>query len=210
MTYQGYALLRSILKSGSDADVAKAVAYGKRIKLYPLSQAAIRRRRPSSMRSTSSTTARFPTTCASSSRSTGSCRSSHGCARDQADDRHAEVDRHREGQAVQTRCKDTRDPERGRREAHACSMPLRDRIHPLFRQAANGRCRLCPNGTNHEDVLQSGCLSRSMRAGSLYLRLLHPKHLGTGQFYLMTIKDKDGQRSTAPAITGSPCPPTRR
>jgi hypothetical protein len=38
--YQGYALLRSILKSGSAADVAKAVAYGKRIKLYPLSQAA--------------------------------------------------------------------------------------------------------------------------------------------------------------------------
>jgi hypothetical protein len=38
-TYEGYALLRSIPKSGSDADVAKAVAYGKRIKLYPLSQA---------------------------------------------------------------------------------------------------------------------------------------------------------------------------
>ena len=40
VTYQGYALLRSVLKSGSDADVAKAVDYGKRIKLYPLSQAA--------------------------------------------------------------------------------------------------------------------------------------------------------------------------
>jgi len=39
-TYECYALLRSIPKSGSDADVAKAVAYGKRIKLYPLSQAA--------------------------------------------------------------------------------------------------------------------------------------------------------------------------
>ena len=39
-TYQGYALLRSVLKSGSDADVAKAVAYAKRIKVYPLSQAA--------------------------------------------------------------------------------------------------------------------------------------------------------------------------
>jgi hypothetical protein len=38
--YEGYALLRSILKSKSEADVAKAVAYGKRIKLYPLSQAA--------------------------------------------------------------------------------------------------------------------------------------------------------------------------
>jgi len=38
--YLGYALLRSILKSGSDADVKTAVAYGKRIKLYPLGQAA--------------------------------------------------------------------------------------------------------------------------------------------------------------------------
>src|SRR6478752_8711160 len=40
LTYKGYALLRSILKSGSDTDIAKAVAYGKRIKLYPLSEAS--------------------------------------------------------------------------------------------------------------------------------------------------------------------------
>ncbi len=38
-TYRSYALLRSNLASGSDADVAKAVAYGKRVKVYPLSQA---------------------------------------------------------------------------------------------------------------------------------------------------------------------------
>jgi len=38
-TYRGYALLRSVLRSGSDADVATALAYSKRIKLYPLSQA---------------------------------------------------------------------------------------------------------------------------------------------------------------------------
>jgi len=38
--YEGYALLRSILKSNSEAGIANAVAYGKRIKLYPLSQAA--------------------------------------------------------------------------------------------------------------------------------------------------------------------------
>jgi hypothetical protein len=38
-TYQGYALLRSIPTSGGEADVAKAVAYGKRIRLYPLSEA---------------------------------------------------------------------------------------------------------------------------------------------------------------------------
>lgn len=39
-SYVGSALLRSILKSGGDADVAIAVEYGKRIKLYPLSAAA--------------------------------------------------------------------------------------------------------------------------------------------------------------------------
>ena len=38
-TYEGYALLRSVLKSGSEADVAKAVAYARRVKIYPLSQA---------------------------------------------------------------------------------------------------------------------------------------------------------------------------
>ena len=39
-TYEGYALLRSNLKSGSESDVASAVAYGRRIRFYPLSQAA--------------------------------------------------------------------------------------------------------------------------------------------------------------------------
>ena len=38
--YQGYALLRSILKSGSAADVVQAVAYARRIRFYPLSAAA--------------------------------------------------------------------------------------------------------------------------------------------------------------------------
>jgi hypothetical protein len=36
--YTGFAILRSNLKSASDDDIAEAVAYGKRIKLYPLSQ----------------------------------------------------------------------------------------------------------------------------------------------------------------------------
>ncbi len=38
-TYQGYALLRSVLKDGSPEGVRQAVAYAKRIKVYPLSQA---------------------------------------------------------------------------------------------------------------------------------------------------------------------------
>ena len=39
-TDSGYALLRSNLKSHGDADVAASVAYGKRVKVYPLSAAA--------------------------------------------------------------------------------------------------------------------------------------------------------------------------
>jgi hypothetical protein len=39
-TYGGFALLRSSLRGGTEADVAKAVAFGKRVKLYPLTQAA--------------------------------------------------------------------------------------------------------------------------------------------------------------------------
>ena len=38
-TYRGYALLRSNLKSGSDGDIADAVAYGRRVKFYPLTEA---------------------------------------------------------------------------------------------------------------------------------------------------------------------------
>lgn len=39
-TFENYALVRSILRGSSEADVTKAVTYGKRVKLYPLSQAA--------------------------------------------------------------------------------------------------------------------------------------------------------------------------
>jgi hypothetical protein len=39
-THGSYALFRSSLPSHGDADIAKSVAYGKRIKVYPLSQAA--------------------------------------------------------------------------------------------------------------------------------------------------------------------------
>lgn len=39
-TYQGYALLRAVLKSGSGSDIAAAVAHAKRIKVYSLCQAA--------------------------------------------------------------------------------------------------------------------------------------------------------------------------
>ena len=65
-TFGGYALFRSNLKSHSDADIAKSVAYGKRIKVYPLSQAANPRRRSSPTPRTSCSIPPSATTRASS------------------------------------------------------------------------------------------------------------------------------------------------
>jgi hypothetical protein len=77
-TYQGYALLRSILKSGSESDIFWAVDYGKRIKVYPYRRQQILQRRPSSMRSTPFTTRPFPMTSVSSNRWTALCSRSPG------------------------------------------------------------------------------------------------------------------------------------
>jgi hypothetical protein len=38
-SFQGYGLVRSLLRGGSDADIGQAVAYAREIKLYPLSRA---------------------------------------------------------------------------------------------------------------------------------------------------------------------------
>jgi hypothetical protein len=77
-SYGGFALLRPILRSGGDADIAKAVAYGKRIKLYPSRRRRIRRRRYSSMRSMWCSTPPSLRPALSSSRSLASCRTSPG------------------------------------------------------------------------------------------------------------------------------------
>ena len=104
-TFGSYALLRSNLESHSDADVAKSVAYGKRIKIYPLSQAA----NPPPNVFTDAKDVLFDSTIRYDAsffdRSTASCRANLAAARPR-DDRSAEVARHREGQAFQARRQD--------------------------------------------------------------------------------------------------------
>jgi hypothetical protein len=39
-TFHGYGLIRSVLRGGSDADIARAIAYARQIKLYPLARAS--------------------------------------------------------------------------------------------------------------------------------------------------------------------------
>ena len=102
-TFGGYALLRSNLKSHSDADVAKSVAYGKRIKVYPLSQAAnppatsVHRRSGRHVRLRPSATMRASSIVARPHRAERAV-----AATRPRDDRSAQVARHREGQALQS------------------------------------------------------------------------------------------------------------
>jgi hypothetical protein len=77
-TYAGYAILRSNVTGGSDDDIAKAVAYGKRVRFYPLSQAANPPETVFVDVQDVSTTARFRTTSASSNPSIASSRTNPG------------------------------------------------------------------------------------------------------------------------------------
>ena len=95
------------------------------------------RRRPlSSMRSTSCSTARFPTTCAFFSRSTAWCRPNRGSSATR-DDRHAQVDRHREGQAVQSRCEDAGDIERRRARSTCLARHATKASSPAFYEGSH-------------------------------------------------------------------------
>ena len=76
--YSGFALLRSNLKTSSEADVAKAVRTASASSSIRCHRRAIPRRRSSLTRSTSCSTARSPTTSASSRRSIASCSASPG------------------------------------------------------------------------------------------------------------------------------------
>ena len=103
-TYAGYALLRSNLKSGSDADIAKAAAYGRRVKFYPLSAAAS----PPQTRYVDAVEVLFDSTIpydAALLRDAQSFRAARTLAgARQGHDRATQDGRNREGQAIQSGC----------------------------------------------------------------------------------------------------------
>ena len=100
-TFGGYALLRSNLKSHEDAEIAKSVAYGKQIKVYPLSQAA----NPPPTVFTDAADVLFDSTIRYDAQLLHLARPHRArralAGQGQGDDRPAQNDRHRERQAVQ-------------------------------------------------------------------------------------------------------------
>ena len=183
-TYQGYALLRSILKSGSDADVAKAVAYGKRVKVYPLSQAA----NPPPTTFVDAIDVVFdapsPTTCASSSRSTASCSASRGSTRDKAMIDLLKSIGIEKGKPFKPDAKTQAILNDAAREAHAWLDARYEALFspPYYRGQRTGRCRRRPSVIegHADDFANPDTYPVDARGVALLLRLLQRQALGDG------------------------------
>jgi hypothetical protein len=195
MNYQGYALLRSILESGSDADVAKAVAYAKRIKLYPLKQAGT----PSATTFVDAIDVVYDSTIPYDLRFFQSLHRvvqiEPWLARDRA---MIEVLRSvgiEKGKPFDPDAKTQKALESAAREAHALlESRYEGMFHPYFDisrwalPALPDYLKASQNGFSDPDAYPV-----DSRGVAFTFAFFTPKHLGVGQSYLMTIKDKSGR-----------------
>ena len=184
-------------KSHSDADVAKSVAYGKRIKIYPLSQAAesaadrLHRREGRRVRLHHSAT-----TCASSQSLDRIVQSEPWLERDRAMIDQLQIDRHREGQAVQARRQDAGDPRmRPRAKRRPGSKQRYDAGFPPFFEGSHWTLPALPEHgrrPSRRGYAEPDGYPVDARGVTYTYAFIGIKRLGAGQFYLMAIKDKDG------------------
>jgi hypothetical protein len=195
-TYQGYALLRSILKSGSDADVAAAVAYARRIKLYPLSQAA----NPPAITFVDAIDVVYDSTIPYDLRFFQSLdrvvQIEPWLARDKLMIDMLKSIGIEKGKPFNPDAK-TRDIlTSAAREAHAL---LESRYEGIFTASYFDTSRWAlPALPDYLKASQDGFTDPAAypvdsRGLVFTFAFFTPKHLGEGQFYLMTVKDKDGQ-----------------
>jgi hypothetical protein len=192
--HQGYALLRSILRSGSDADVAKAATYGKRIKLYPLAQAA----NPPATTFVDAIDVVYDSTIPYDLRFFQSL--------DRVVQREPWLPRDRlmidmlksigieKGKPFNPDAKTEAALNAAAREAHAF---LEGRYEGLFVPYFDISRWALPAVPDYLKASQDGFSDPNAypfgdRGLVFTYAFFTPKHLGEGQFYLMTIKDKDG------------------
>ncbi|WP_202864116.1 DUF1214 domain-containing protein [Dyella jiangningensis] len=197
-TYQGFALLRSNLKSGSDADIASAVAYGKRIRFYPLPRDGAA---PVETRFVDAYDKPYEATIPYDSRFFDA------------------LDRFVQAEPWLPRDKAMIDPlaaigirKGGTGDALAANKPLFDKaaaeakalialwtedvfVPPFY----DGTHWALPASAKFvegmsTDFADPDSYPIDSRAVAYSLAYFSAKHLGAGQFYLMTIKDKEGRR----------------
>jgi hypothetical protein len=194
-TYTGFGALRSNIKSGNDADVAKAVAYGKRVKLYPLAQAA----KPPPTVVVDAIDVVYDNTIPYDLRFFQMLHRFVQREPWQQRDR-AMIDPLKsigieKGKPFDPDATTRERLEAAVREAHAW---LESRYETVFSPPYFTSARWAVPGSR--DVIEGMSTNFAKvdsypidERGLMYsFAYFSPKHLGTGQFYLMTIKDKDG------------------
>jgi hypothetical protein len=195
-THAGYALLRSNLKGVSDADIAKAVAYGKRCKLYPLSQVAS----PPPTTFVDVIDVQYDSTISYDLRFFQSLdrfvQREPWLERDKA-----LIDSHKsigieKGKPFDPNANTRETLKQAAGEAHAWldlkyeaffSEPYYDGGHwavPVSLPVIEGQTTF---------YAKPGVYPVDGRAALFSFAFFSPKHLGEGQFYLMCIKDKEGE-----------------
>ncbi len=195
MTYQGYALLRSILGSGSDADVARAVAYSKRIQLYPLSQAG----KPPATTFVDAIDLVYDATIPYDMRFFQSLdrivQTEPWLNRDKVMIDMLKSVGIEKGKAFNPDSKTLDILNAAAREAHAWLDARYELGFPSFYEGSQWALPASPElaqtmGTFYENPDAYSVDSRGLAD---YYAYSTTKHLGAGQFYLMAAKDKDGR-----------------
>jgi len=194
-TYTGYALLRSNLDSASDADVAKAVAYGKRVKFYPLAQAA----KPPATTFVDAIDIVFDSTIPYDLRFFQALdrivQQEPWLQRDRAMIDPLKSIGIEQGKPFSPDAATKAILEEAAREAHAwLELKYQGVFEPPFNEGSHWALPASPAVVEAMQTQFARVDSYPVdgRATSYSMAYFSARHLGEGQFYLMTIVDKDG------------------
>ncbi|HXA08682.1 MAG TPA: DUF1254 domain-containing protein, partial [Chthoniobacterales bacterium] len=193
--FQGYALLRSILQSGGDTSVAKAVAYAKRMKLYPLSKAAS----PPATTFVDASSVVFEANIPYDSRFFDSInrivQEEPWLTRDKAMIDSIRTVGIEKGKAFSPDAKTRAILDAAAKEAHAWLEAKYEALFtPPYYEGTGWALPMTPELINGLQTQFSDPNSYPVDArGVIYtMAFFSPKRSGAGSFYLMTIKDKSG------------------
>ena len=195
MTYEGYALLRSVLKGGSDADLAKAIAYSKQIKLYPLSKAAD----PPPTKFVDVLNVVFDSTIQYDLSFFDSLNRivqyEPWLPRDKAMIDMLKSIGIEKGKPFSPNAKTQESLKAAAEEAHAWLNARYETVFPPYYQGKQWTLPATPELMETASTFYENADAYSVDARGLtdFWAFTTVKHLGSGQFYLLAIRDKDGQ-----------------
>ena len=195
-TYTGFVILRSNLESGSDADIAKAVTYGKRVKFYPLSQAA----NPPPTKFVDAIDVLFDSTIPCDVRFFETLdrfvQREPWLTRDKVMIDQLKTIGIEKGKPFQPDDKTRKILTDAAREAQAwLDLKYEGVFSPPFNEGTHWALPASPGAAVGlmTNFAQPDAYPVEGRGVAYSMAYFSAKHLGTGQFYLMTIVDKDGQ-----------------